>query len=410
MKCALSLSLLIAACGFPKLHFTGDGGGDDSGDALTATTAIAAILPTASFTAPTGVATLVPYGAELYDDLDEFDTTTSKFHPKRAGDYLICAGAAGSGPFRLDIYDQDIWVRGFSGTTSTTTGCTVLRIAADDSIELRVSQTTGSVMTFTPDFWGWLTIEWQPSVLGAVMSNAQIVLASSGFTPIPYDQLLYGDSSHYSAQGYQAPTDGDYEVCASFAIASSNIHITLDVFVAGMDTTVLAQAIGGVHGCTTVSVLGGQTISVRASQDSGNPVTPAINQQQWDWLAIQQLPARVRANAVTAFTSGSFAVVPYTGVNENDGEFDAVAYSLTAATAGDYQLCAALLINYMGELDVFKNGSRECGLQSTPAIHASGCRVLRLAAGDVLNVEVSPATITPPTPDPWDWLELSKLK
>jgi hypothetical protein len=113
----------------------------------------------------------------------------------------------------------------------------------------------------------------------------------------------------------------------------------------------------------------------------------------------------------------TFTTVPYTTKLYDDrGEFSATSHAFTASTAGDYEICASLAFQQSvtnGELDVFINGKRERaiaqGIIVASGTSLSGCRTVRVASGDVIDVRVyhsGATTIQPTTDDYWDWITI----
>ncbi|MGE5184721.1 MAG: hypothetical protein ACM31C_21765, partial [Acidobacteriota bacterium] len=136
----------------------------------------------------------------------------------------------------------------------------------------------------------------------------------------------------------------------------------------------------------------------------------------WDWVTFSPLTLSVYEQTLTPFsaTGGQFTKIPYTTeAFDTNGEFDVGTSTFTAATAGDYLVCASLASGNTGfgdEIDIYKNGTRGKGIHyfrsGTP-----GCRVERLAAHDQLQVfYYDPATTSVPNDAPWTYLDIAKLR
>jgi hypothetical protein len=77
-------------------------------------------------------------------------------------------------------------------------------------------------------------------------------------------------------------------------------------------------------------------------------------------------------------------------------------------------VCASLLVPSStmdgDEIDIYKNGTREKGL-SFGHFGLSGCRVMRLAAGDQIQIWAFTQGNKSFTNDAsWNWFEVSKLR
>jgi hypothetical protein len=111
-----------------------------------------------------GVFVAVPYATKTFDDLGEYDTSTSRFTPKAAGDYEVCSWvwAASGSNFELDLFVTGARQKPFAGTGSATGGvfggCLVSRLAAGDYLDVRVLQNAAGTGSFTNGIWDWMTI------------------------------------------------------------------------------------------------------------------------------------------------------------------------------------------------------------------------------------------------------------
>ncbi len=125
------------------------------------------------------------------------------------------------------------------------------------------------------------------------------------------------------------------------------------------------------------------------------------------------------ATNTSAFTANNsaFTRVPYGSVAYDDLlELDTSTSTFTAKHAGDYMICAGLRNNSAGtgfELDLFKNGSRERAFARNVSYIATGCRAIRLAAGDAVDVRVwqaSGSDLSLVPDDNWNWLTIDRVQ
>jgi hypothetical protein len=118
----------------------------------------------APFTVASGVYEPVPYTGLLHDDKDEFDPVSATFMPDDAGDYLVCAAFtmnnANVAFTELYLYVNDTRGKAFAGPYSDyALGCTTVRLAAGDELQVRVRQSSGSTLgVSTSDYWTGLSI------------------------------------------------------------------------------------------------------------------------------------------------------------------------------------------------------------------------------------------------------------
>ncbi len=116
------------------------------------------------FEIPDGSAA-IPYKTKRTDTLNEY--VDNAFWPKSAGDYLVCASLIPPASnqirdFELDLFVNDSRGRAIAfsaGTSSVATGCTVVRLAMGDKLEVRAHAPTAAIaVTTSDDNWDWLTI------------------------------------------------------------------------------------------------------------------------------------------------------------------------------------------------------------------------------------------------------------
>lgn len=250
----------------------------------------------------------------------------------------------------------------------------------------------------------------------AIAAGGNAAFTAPSMTPVrvPYGSVSYDDQHEFSTalSRFTATRAGDYQVCASLGIGAV-VAFELDLYVNGLPSK--AFAFGGVaaNGCASVRLRPQDFVEVWVIQEAASAVNVPV-QPFSAWLTIQEEPALVAAVARAGFTasSGQFTRVPYaTETFDTRGEFDPVTSQFTASQAGDYQVCASLSASVEFELDLFKNGARERLLGEGPSA-AGGCRVLRLAAGDQVHVEMmqsSGAAVNVALSAVWDWLTIRQV-
>jgi len=120
-----------------------------------------------SFSLPQGTFVTVPYATKVYDDRSELDPATSAFTAKTAGDYEVCASIVAHqnvNGLELDLYVNGARTRsiaeGIASTYTMASGCTTLRLAASDKVDVRVFQNSPGTITMSDDpTWDWVTID-----------------------------------------------------------------------------------------------------------------------------------------------------------------------------------------------------------------------------------------------------------
>lgn len=419
----------VAACGkvsnkpvdAPVQHDS-PGGGSDAPKQMDApavgATAIAAddITP---FTMANVTFTKVPYVSVAYDDLSEYDMTSSTFTAKAAGDYLICASLYlnnFSVRAELDLYKNGTRDRGFAEGFGVTTGCRVIRLAAGDAIDVEAWQNSGSNLSPTADAnWNWLTIQ-RVTATAMIENTANMSVASATFTTIPFANEIFDDASQFdpATSKFTAKAAGDYLMCAAKDI-SPNVRGEADVFVNGTRERGFALGPAAITGCHSVRLAAGDAVDIELYQQSVATASMTAD-VSWDWMTVVPQTASVAEIGITGFSAPAqvFTKVPYsTEAFDANGEFDVGTNTFTAATAGDYLVCASLAsftTTDGDELDIYKNGVREKGLHFGQAA-ITGCRVLRLAHNDQIQIEYyRPGAVTFSSDANWDYLTVSKLR
>jgi len=154
-----------------------------------------------------------------------------------------------------------------------------------------------------------------------------------------------------------------------------------------------------------VRVAANDTLDLEVANDLGTDIVVAPD-PNWQWMSIERVTEVTAATTSAAFSSpsGQFVQVPYDTASINDGSlYDTTAHQLKAAAAGDFQVCASLAFDSAtleGEIDLFLNTTREKSISNGVGI-MSGCRSVRVAANDLIDVRVFQNTTseTIPTDD-----------
>jgi hypothetical protein len=236
------------------------------------------------------------------------------------------------------------------------------------------------------------------------------------FARVPFASVTYDDEHEFELDTarFTATRRGDYQVCVSL-MGEQNVTFELDLFVNGLREKAFALGTFAASGCRTVRLSPQDFVEVWIYQASGSPRLFGNNPFE-DWLTIQEESAQVAVTERPAFSAPSsvFTKIPYSMEGYDDrNEFDPTTSQFTAAQSGDYQVCASLSVGpgLSFELDLFKNNVRERALAFGTAA-ATGCRVIHLAGGDqvtvqMLQVPMTTATIQPDAP--WDWLTVRQV-
>lgn len=150
-------------------------------------------------------------------------------------------------------------------------------------------------------------------------------------------------------------------------------------------------------------------------------VTTVTTNHEGRLTVLEEGRARVSiADLSPGFTipTATFVTVPYATKSFDDrGEFDPATHAFKAKTAGDYLVCSSLALPtgvQALEIDLFVNGVRDRALSGAqPGSSVGGCRLVRLAANDVLDVRAYMAygaAIQVGSDPSWDWLTISEQR
>lgn len=131
-----------------------------------------------------------------------------------------------------------------------------------------------------------------------------------------------------------------------------------------------------------------------------------------------QIVTAVSVQGITGFTAnlGVFTKVPYLLEQYDDeNEYEPTTSRFTAKVAGEYLVCASLSANspsgmFFFELDIYINSIREKAIGVGENV-AHGCRPVRLAAGQHLEIWTSPteSALTFPQNNLFSWLTIARI-
>jgi hypothetical protein len=236
------------------------------------------------------------------------------------------------------------------------------------------------------------------------------------FVRVPFTSVTYDDSHELALNTgrFTATRRGDYQVCASL-MGGQTVTFELDLFVNGIREKAIAFGTFVASGCRTTRLSSQDFVEVWVHQASGAPQLFENNPFE-DWLTIEEESAQVAVISRSAFSvpSSVFTKVPYSTEGYDDrNEFDPTTSQFTASQDGDYQVCASLSViaGLSFELDLFKNNVRERAIAFGTGA-ATGCRVIQLASGDQVTVQmiqVPVTTATIPVDAPWDWFTVRRV-
>lgn len=420
------LVLLVMGCGtVAGTHVGPDAGSEvdaavDSPPAVTRTAIAADSI--ATFPALDRTFTHVPFASVAYDDARGLAPDTSHFVAPHDGDYQICASVTGPAAvnFELDLFINGAREQAFALGTFVASGCRVARLAQGDVADIGLYQSSGSSQSFGGNpFADWLTIAEQPASI-EVRGFASFQAPQMVFVRVPYINKLRDPDNEYdpvSAQ-FTPKLAGDYEVCASFAMGG-NLGFELDLFKNNVRERAFTGDRGGGTGCRVIRLAAGDHLDVRAYQDAAVVQTVPVD-AFWDWLSIERVPAQVSIGDTQplALPAQTFVTVPYaTVLYDDDGRFDRATHMFTASHAGDYEVCASMieLGSVPCEIDLFWNSVRykALGVSQQTGLTASvarGCRVVRLATSDTLDVRMHADTsLTVAANGDWNWLTIREI-
>jgi hypothetical protein len=376
-----------------------------------------------TFAVPRLTHTKIPYTTEISDELGEYDPGTSRFTPSFPGDYQVCA-ALHKAPYlptlALNVFkNDDAATRSLFGFNRwVVTGCTTVRLVAGDFIDVRIYQDGEGSYTFEPNAtWAWLTIH-RVDASAFAYTDATFTAENAVFTTVRYGHEVFDDGGELdpSTSRFTAAAAGDVQVCAS-AAGSTYYPFELEAFIDGARVRGIGagEAVG--PGCHTLRLASGAILDVRATQSTGSQVTYAGDgTASWVSLAKRDLEVVATVGATFTVPTATFTRIPYsTEVLDDGGAYDPANARFTAPVAGDYEMCASLSktseVAFFFELHAYKNGAAEKGF-ALGIPRMSGCRVIRLAAGDTLEAYVnqpSGQTMTIEANPGWSYLTISKL-
>ncbi|MFN0250390.1 MAG: hypothetical protein ACKV2T_26155 [Kofleriaceae bacterium] len=424
----LVIVMIAAACGEVSSKIDAPpadmgGGGDADVDAPITPSRVTSISVQGitPFALPTATFTKVLYSNEVHDDESEFDPATSRFTPKEAGDYVVCAGLALGVPgftYELDLYVSGVRSKAFAIGDDVTRGCIVVRLTLGEYVEVWTHQTSGNTVNVAQSFlWDWLTIARLPSTSVTAQTTAMFDSENGAWTKVPWanEQRDEFDGYDPSTFAFTAPADGDYFSCASINV-NANFFGELGAYRNNTATVGFGRHVGGATGCRTTRLATGNALDVRFRQSNGGTRTIPHN-PLWNWMSVYRVPVQLQVDTLSDFSvpSGVHTVVPYTSESfDTGGQFDVVTSKFGAAQAGDYLVCASMSLNVAittSELDIFKNGQPLVGL-AHGRVHHNGCHVVRLAMGDQIDIRAYhtfSAAVTVTANPLWDWLQISKL-
>jgi hypothetical protein len=380
-------------------------------------TAIAADAVT-TFAALDQTFTHVPFASVAYDDAHGLAPDTSHFVAPHDGDYELCASLAGPTiDFELDVFVNGTRDQAFAHGTFVASGCRIAHLATGDVAEVMVWQNSGSSQSFGGNpFADWLTIAEHPAGI-EVRGFASLQAPQATFVRVPYVNKLRDPDDEYDpvAAQFTPKQAGDYEVCASLG-PGGTLDFELDLFKNNIRERGFVQGRAGGTGCRVIRLAATDHLDVRAYQDTlGSATIPS--DPSWTWLSIARAPSQISVGDTASFTlpSQTFMTVPYASMLYGDARFDPSTHIFSADHGGDYEVCASM-VNIGGqpfELDAFRNSQRYKTLGvAQEAEVARGCRVVRLAANDTLDVrafqQTGAALAVPPNVF-WNWLTVREI-
>jgi hypothetical protein len=244
-------------------------------------------------------------------------------------------------------------------------------------------------------------------------------ITSPNFFKVLYTNEVYDDLGEFDPANsrFTASHAGDFEVCASL-LAPANYQFELDLFVNGAREKAIGGGITAATGCRVVRLAAGGTVEIWMHSEQGANATIS-NDPYWNWLSIHETSALVSVDTVTGLTTPdrTFTTVPYSNeAFDVRNEYDPATSTFTASQAGDYQFCGSLSSSNSPtgprfEMDLWINGTRERPFAYGRLSASGGCRVVRLATGDAVKVEMyqdSGAAVTVPVDVIWDWLTIAE--
>jgi hypothetical protein len=264
------------------------------------------------------------------------------------------------------------------------------------------------------------------TVAVSVDENAVFEAPSGTFTSTTYYGEIYDNANNYDiftrkfTLNYNGAYTGYFLFCASQVSFTTDFE--MDLFVNDARERAFTVSTGGVgQGCRTIRLKNKDNVAVKVYQGSGASVTFPWN-LYWNWLTVDEVRGIAAANDVTSFyaPSGAFtkvlygASVPYGGSSAYGASyFDATNNQFVATQAMDANFCAALAsFDVDFEMELWKNGARERSFALAKHGAANGCRPLRLAANDRVDVRLYHAADHTQTiwANPyWNWLTVDAV-
>jgi hypothetical protein len=400
-----------------------DAGGDapasiDAGDAgLDATAPVPAAfsaVDVTDFGVPSGVNTRVPYKTELYDARDEYDPGTGRFVAATAGDYYACASLIFPAASYFELYlSKNGTLLGLALGAGPMSGCTTVRLAAGEYLEVLVRQGTGTLTVLSSPHWSSFTV-YSVDARVALTNSAPATVTSGMSKRMPYADELFDVANEYDTgtSRFTAATAGDIRVCAS-AFMTSYAELCLESSAASANKCIASGQSGFQRACRVERMTTGATLDVVLWQYTGSD--QSLNASAvYNWLNVSRAAARVALTAITPFTlpAAMNTLVPYVTESYDDkNEFDTGQSRFVASEGGDYEFCASLGEDGASfELHLYLNGQLHRGL-AVGSNSIRGCRTLRLKTGDFVEVYARSAAEVSydNTVAGWNWMTVTKM-
>lgn len=421
--------LVLAGCGSVKTSADAPPSSIDarasadapSVDAAPARTAVSAVGIAAFNIAPTTF-TKIPYDHVVYDDRGELDVSNGRFTASHDGDFEICASVTLGAPvlFEMDLFVDGARERALTIGNSATEGCRTIHLAKGSNVEIWAYHHGASTLTVSnDDGWDWLQIH-EVHRLVAEDDITGFTAPPSTFTAVPYGSEALDERNEFdpAAGTFTASAAGDYHVCAGLWLGANNAgtRLQLSVYINGTRERELFANIDATTGCRDVRLAAGDVLDLRVYHSASTTLTIPTN-TSWNWLTIDTISDHVSSGDITQFAApdSTFTRVPYGAVLFDDAsELDASLGRFTPAAAGDYEICASMwdgADKTKFELDLFVNGNHQQALGGWD-LTTRGCRVLRLATGDHIDIDAWQNSGTTTTVAPniyWNWLTVAKL-
>jgi len=379
---------------------------------------------TTPFSASSSTFTKVPYINPRYDDRGEFDAASNRFTASHAGDFQVCASLAtgSSNPFELQLFIDGTRERAIAQGTYALEGCRTVRLKSGSTVEIWAYQASGAAIAIGNNTaWNWLTIHEQRALV-SVTANSPFSAPPGTFTKVPYHGEQFDDRGEFNptASTFTASLAGDYTFCASlflgFDSVAAKVRLQLSLYINGARSRELFGAFISGTGCHVVRLAAGDVVDVRIYTTTSSAVA-VPSDAYWSWLTVAQgaSPVAISNTSTFAVPTGMLTSVPFnTELHDDWNEFDTALGRFAAKDAGDYEVCASIWdgadVSFI-ELHLFVNGSQEKAL-GAPNYTSRGCRIVRLATGDTVDVKLfqyTGSTITIQPNGVWNWLTIERL-